>query len=113
LSTCDLGPNGSKITVSANYSQDPPGTHNARVLTSLFSPPVTLGGAGGIRITAIAQSGNNVTISWCGGVAPYTLQRKTLITDAWANVQTGITGTSTTNAISSGSAFYQIIGLSN
>jgi hypothetical protein len=35
-------PAGTKVTVSATYSKDPPRTRNGRAITTLFSPPVTL-----------------------------------------------------------------------
>ena len=109
---CSLGlAPGTKVVISANYSKDPPGTHNARVLTSLFSPPATLGS--GVVITSVTRTGSTLTINWCGGTAPYTLQRRLVITDAWSNIQTGLTGTSTTDTISGTSAFYRIQGTSN
>jgi len=47
--TTTLGP----LTVTVNYSADPPGTHNGRVHTSNFSSPVTLalGGAESVGLT--------------------------------------------------------------
>jgi hypothetical protein len=112
FNTCSLGlTNGALITISANYSKDPPGTHNARVLTSLFSNPVNV--SAGVVITSVSRSGSTFTINWCGGVGPYTLQRRLLISDAWTDIQTGIVGTSTTDTISGTSAFYRIKGSSN
>jgi hypothetical protein len=60
VQTCNLGiAVGQKLTITANYSQDPPGTHNARVLTSLFSPPVTIATSAGpcIFVTTTASTG--------------------------------------------------------
>jgi hypothetical protein len=112
FNTCALGLSlGTQITISANYSKDPPGTHNARVLTSLFSPPATV--LTGVTITSVSRSGNIVTINWCGGVAPYTLQRRLVITDAWTDIQTGINTTSTTDTTTSTNAFYRVVGRSN
>jgi hypothetical protein len=112
FNTCSLGlTNGSQITISANYSKDAPGTHNARVLTSLFSVPVTV--PAGVAITSVSQSGSTLTITWCGGAPPYTLQKRVLITNPWSDAQTGIAGNSTTDALSGGSAFYRVVGKSN
>jgi len=48
---------GFKLIVTANYSKDPVGTHNGRVLTSPFSEPVdipfTLGGVATVGLTNI------------------------------------------------------------
>jgi hypothetical protein len=58
---------GTKVTISANYSKDAPGTHNARVLTSLFSNPQTLA-AGGPVVTVVDDGVSNVgaagTLYW-------------------------------------------------
>lgn len=53
LSGLDLGTG--EVTVTANYSADPPGTHNGRVHTSDFSMPVTLipGGTVSVALTHI------------------------------------------------------------
>src|SRR5207245_6610687 len=88
---------GTQITVTANYSQDPPGTHHGRTHTSNFSNPTTLRAS--LRITSITRSGATLTINWSGGSPPYTLQKKSPITGAWGNVTTGISGTSTTDTL--------------
>jgi len=51
LSGLDLGPGS--VTVTANYSADPPGTHNGRTHTSNFSNPIGLipGGAISVGLT--------------------------------------------------------------
>ncbi|MHB8524004.1 MAG: CHRD domain-containing protein [Limisphaerales bacterium] len=53
LSGLDLG--AGEVTVTANYSADPPGTHNARIHTSDFSMPVTLipGGTASVALTHV------------------------------------------------------------
>src|ERR1044071_9400776 len=100
---------GTPITVTANYSQDPAGTTHGRTHTSNFSTPVNLKAA--LQITSISRSGNTVTINWTGGTSPYTLQKATVVTGPWNNVQTGITGTSTTDpGASSSEAFYRVLG---
>src|SRR6185436_1466080 len=69
---------GSRVTVSANYSKDAPGTHNARVLTSLFANPVAVA-AGTCLTNLIAQivetGGDNeptdtITAKWTGQTFP-------------------------------------------
>jgi len=55
---CNLGlSGGTEVTISANYSKDAPGTHNARVLTSLFSVPRALTAANCFVVTSAASSG--------------------------------------------------------
>jgi hypothetical protein len=107
---CSLGlAVGTMVTVSANYSQDPPGTHNARVLTSLFSTPMAL--ANGIAITSITSAGSSVTINWCGGSPPYQLQKKTNLADPmWTNVGAATSGSTATDTASGGTGFYQVVG---
>ena len=101
---------GTKVTISANYSMDPPGTHNARILTSLFSAPLVL--PKGIAITSITRAGQTLTITWCGGTAPYQLQKKIHLEDAmWLDVgapTTGFSGTDTT--VGSDTGFYRVNG---
>jgi len=100
---------GTAITVTANYSADPPGTHNGRTHTSNFSNPATLRPA--LRIGSISRTGTTVTVSWSGGRAPYTLQKADVLSGPWNNVSTGLTGTSTTDSGASGSqAFYRVLG---
>jgi hypothetical protein len=84
-----LNPTG-LLTITANYSQAPAGTHNAITLTSPFSHPV--------QVTAIPGSDVQVTVSriptglrltWTGGTGPFTVQKKTNLTDAtWTTVST-------------------------
>ena len=54
-------PVGTLVTIAANYSADPPGTHNGRVQTSDFAMPITLLPAPRLSIAKLA---NNVIISW-------------------------------------------------
>ena len=64
-------------------------------------------------ITAHSLNGDQLTLNWSGGTGPYTVQKKTLITDVWADEQTGIAGNSATVTISldgGGSGYYQVVG---
>jgi len=99
---------GTIVTITANYSADPAGTHNGRTHTSNFSNPTTLRAP--LRITSISHSGSNVTINWTGASPPYTLQKKVSLTNAWTNFMTGITGTSGNDTFSTGPAFYRVLG---
>ena len=49
------------VTITANYSADPPGTHNGRVHTSDFAMPITLLPAARL---SIAKIGGSVVVSW-------------------------------------------------
>jgi hypothetical protein len=56
---------GFKLTVTANYSMDPPGAHNARVLTSPFADPLNLPLA--LKIDRISiVTGGKIQIDWTG-----------------------------------------------
>jgi hypothetical protein len=99
---------GTQITVTANYSQDPPGTTRSRTHTSNFSNPTALRPP--LTIVSINRSGATLTINWTGGSAPYTLQKRSPITGVWGNVATGITGTSTTDTISGLESYYRVLG---
>jgi hypothetical protein len=99
-------PSGALVTVAANYSADPPGTSLGRTHTSNFANPVTL--LSSLRISSVSRSGNTLTISWSGGSPPYSLQRRSPITGAWVTVASGLTGSSTTDTMTSSNAFYRI-----
>jgi hypothetical protein len=99
---------GTQVTIAANYSKDPAGTHNGRTHTSNFSNPQTLRAP--VKITSVTSSGTTLTINWTGGAAPYTLQKKSPVTGGWGNVATGISGTSQTDTISGLEAYYRVLG---
>ncbi|HEX7859423.1 MAG TPA: hypothetical protein VF773_03795 [Verrucomicrobiae bacterium] len=76
------------LTVTANYSQQPAGTHNPITLTSPFSEPFEVVGAPVIN-ASIAKTATGVRITWTGGTAPFTVLKKTNLTDAtWTPVTT-------------------------
>lgn len=101
-------PGGTEITVTANYSADPPGTFRGRTHTSNFSNPVRL--APVFRINSATRAGNLLTITWSGGTGPFTLQKKSPIGGNWGNVASGIAGNSTTQTIEPGEAYYRVVG---
>lgn len=100
---------GMQLTVTANYSQDPPGTTHGRTHTSNFSNPVTVRSP--LRIASISRSGTTVSLSWTGGSAPYTVQKASAVTGPWNTLASGLSGTSTTDTgASGGQAFYRVLG---
>ena len=101
-------PSGTQITVTANYSADPPGTTRGRTHTSNFSNPVTVRVP--VRITSVSRSGTTLTINWSGGTGPYTLQKANTITGGWSNVTTGIAGTSTSTTITGTEGYFRVLG---
>ncbi len=98
------------VTITANYSADPPGTHNGRVHTSNFAMPITLLPAPRLRI---AQTGNNLMISWPTNSGPMTIQFTTNLVPAnWMDteVQGTLMGTNyqASLPISSTSVFFRL-----
>ena len=82
-----LGADG-PLTITANYSKSPAGTHNAVVLTSPFSDPVQVTGIPTINL-GIAKTATGVRLTWTGGNGPFTVRKKTNLTDAqWTTVTT-------------------------
>ena len=76
------------LTITANYSKSPAGTHNAIVLTSPFAEPVEVTGIPSINLS-VAKTATGVRLTWTGGTAPFTVRKKTNLTDAqWTNVTT-------------------------
>jgi hypothetical protein len=82
---------GTRITVTANYSQDPPGTYHGRTHTSNFSDPVTLA-VGTSVILSIRPVGNQVQLTWPAG----TLQSAPVVTGPYADMP-GVTSPYTTS----------------
>jgi len=64
-------PVGDIVTIAANYSADPPGTHNGRTHTSDFAMPIHMLPAP--RITLV-NLGYNILISWPTNGGPLTIQ---------------------------------------
>jgi hypothetical protein len=106
ISSLEL-PVGTVVTVTANYVS----TSTNGTLTSPFSNPLALAQAPqAFEITSVSRAGTNTTINWIGGTGPFTLQRLSTLTGAWANVQTNLTGSSTTFPDAGAQAYYRIAG---
>ena len=61
------------------------------------------------RLSVVSIAGGNVTVSWVGGTAPYTLQRKTTLADAqWQDVIT-IGGNTHTLSASGSAGFFRVV----
>lgn len=99
---------GTQVTIAANYSMDPAGTHNGRTHTSDFSNPVTL--APEFRILSANRFGSSVTLTWQGGVEPFSLRRASSVAGPWVVVQSNLAGGTTTYSDTGVDAFYQIVG---
>ena len=107
---CGLGlAPGTLVTVAANYSKDPPGTHNARACTSLFSAPASL--PAGIAITSMNRAGTSMTLHWCGGSGPYQMQKKLRLDDPeWTNVGIPTANFYSTDSETGPASFYRVVG---
>ena len=77
------------ITITANYSQAPAGTHNAITLTSPFALPVQVTGVAGINMT-IARTATGLRLTWTGGTGPFVVEKKTTLSagSTWSIVTT-------------------------
>jgi hypothetical protein len=72
------------VTVAANYSADPPGTHNGRTHTSNFAMPIHLLPAPRLKIAMLAQ---NIVISWPTNSGLLTFQStQTLYPPDWTDL---------------------------
>lgn len=98
---------GTPLTITANYSQDPVGTHNGLVLTSPFSNVTGLTTAPIITPAslAISRNANQITVSWSG--SRFVLQSATIVAGPWKNETT--TGTSFTTDVAGAPKFFRLI----
>jgi len=72
------------VTLAANYSADPPGTHNGRTHTSNFAFPIVLQAAPHI---SVRQTGANLILSWPTNAGIFSIQSTaTLSPTAWASL---------------------------
>jgi hypothetical protein len=102
ITSLHLGTNV-QLTVTANYFLTSTNLHEAAVVTSPFSLPVTLQqGSGGqpggdVTITNVSVSGASIVISWTGGTAPFTVEKKASLesTSQWSSATTVNTPTAT------------------
>ncbi len=82
-----LNANG-PLTITANYSKSHVTAADSIVLTSPFSEPVQVTGVPTISLS-IAKIATGVRLTWTGGSGPFTVRRKTNLTDAqWTTVTT-------------------------
>ena len=107
-------PANTKLTATANYSQDPPGTHNGRVVTSLFSKPVAVQTAAqGLVIGSVALNASILTITWSGGNPPFQLQTNAnLATGSWGNYGASLMGLTATIPVNTAvrQTFVRVVG---
>ena len=85
----DLNANG-LLTITANYSQAPAGTHNAITLTSPFSNPVQVTGTVGSVNLSITRTATGLRLTWTGGTGPFIVEKKTSLSpgSTWTTVTT-------------------------
>ena len=55
---------GKNVTIMANYSEEPPGTHNAAVVSSPFSEPMIVDRRAVLRPSIMRSADGTVTITW-------------------------------------------------
>lgn len=99
-------PKGTQLTATANFSQEPSGTHNAPVLTTLFSDVNTAGEPVFTDATiTITRDANSVTLNW--NSPGFTLQSAPSVTGPWTNEPS--TGTSFTTPITGVTKFFRLV----
>jgi hypothetical protein len=85
-------------------------TSNRILGMRLFNTEEVVGPAP-LTIASSRVSGTDLTITWTGGSAPFTVQRKRTVTGAWENVGTGLQERSFTTSTSGGEeGYYRISG---
>jgi len=100
----DLG--SGQITITANYSQDLPGTPLARTATSDFSLPITIPARPVISVT---RSGNNLDISWNPDNGLFTVQTNSSVNSGtWGNFTSGNVAPSVSVPIGQGPLFIRL-----
>lgn len=114
LGSVDTLTNGAPATFSVNIGQDGSGNYEGQTLDALMDEVMlyrrvltpqdvaalfTSGTQGQERILNVATittAGGNVTLNWKGGIAPYTVQSKSALTNAeWVDVLTTSNQTAT------------------
>jgi hypothetical protein len=75
ITALNLAP-GAWVTATANYSIDPPGTHNGRTQTSNFSRPMTLQA---VPLLGITLSGTNLVLSWPVAAGVFNVQESSTV----------------------------------
>lgn len=119
--------NGAPANFAINIGQDGGGLYEGAPLDALMddvllyrrvvtpqeiSALYTAGSAGQdliLHVTTTVSSGGNTTVTWSGGSAPYTLQKKNALTDAaWVNVLT-TSNLSATVPNSGGAGFFRVV----
>jgi hypothetical protein len=97
---------------STNNVAEGPDTLNQTTFYTVFSHPApqddpTSAGAPPIRIRITLDGGASATLRWSGGTPPFTVQRRTLWTDAWSDLETTDARTLTV-PLSGTSGFFRI-----
>ncbi len=72
--------------------------------------PAVGDGANALSLTGIAVRGQQATLTWIGGAAPFTLQKRTTVTEAWTDVTTGIATRQTSVVADAQASFFRIVG---
>lgn len=111
ISRYNLAP-GTKVTCTISYTPYAitnlaTATRNG-VMTARFAAPVALQASTEIRITSIAQSGGNATISWTGGDGPYVIEKSSSVAPtSWSVVATS-SSNSVTVPVDAASAYFRV-----
>lgn len=106
----DLGAlafSGKTVTITANYSIEPPGTSNATVVTSPFSEPMVVSSS--VKATIVRNANNTVTITWPATAVGVTVESTPdLVTPDWQPVAGAAAGSVTVPVRAEGSEFFRL-----
>jgi len=105
LSGLDLG--DGQVTVTANYSKDPPGTPLGRTMTSQFSNPIFMQPWPFITVT---RSGGNLNVSWNPENGLFTVQTNTSVVSSgtWGDFTAGNVAPPVSVPVGTGTLFIRL-----
>ena len=97
------------LAITANYFIKDAGMLDNQPYTSFLSPLPPPPLASDLKISGQTISGTTLTISWEGGKAPFQLQKRSSVeAGAWQNAGAATSGSSATDTVGAGAAFYRI-----
>ena len=98
---------GKTVTITANYSVEPPGTHNATVVTSPFSEPMVVSLV--LKASIVRNADNTVTLTWPAQLTGVAVESTRSLTEPdWQPVSGVGAGTVTVPVLADGDEFFRL-----